>query len=85
MKEVRLTPEQKIDLEALYDTNRDKWVYVRVKAVLLRSEGWTTAMIVQALRLYETTIVRHIDDYVHKKITTCQWWLPILFDWRANK
>jgi transposase len=35
--------------------------------VLLRFEGWTTAMIAQVLRLHETTIVRHIDDYVHKE------------------
>jgi len=41
--------------------NRD-----RIKAVLLRSEGWSTPMIAQALRLHETTIVRHIDDYVSK-------------------
>ena len=67
MKEVKLTPEQKIDLEALHDTSRDKRVCDRIKAVLLRSEGWTTAMIAQALRLHETTIVRHLDDYVHKE------------------
>ena len=66
MKEVKLTPEQKIDLEALHDTSRDKRVCDRIKAVLLRSEGWTT-MIAQALRLHETTIVRHLDDYVHKE------------------
>lgn len=67
MKQIKLTPEQKIDLEALHDTSRDKRVCDRIKAVLLRSEGWTTAMIAQALRLHETTIVRHIDDYVHKE------------------
>lgn len=67
MKEVKLTPEQKVDLEALHDISRDKRVCDRIKAVLLRSEGWTTAMIAQALRLHETTIVRHIDDYVYKE------------------
>lgn len=68
MKEVKLTPEQKIDLEVLHDTSRDKRVCDRIKAVLLRSEYWTTAMIAQALRLHETTIVRHLDDYVNKEI-----------------
>ena len=41
--------------------NRD-----RIKAVLLRSESWSTPMIAQALRLHETTIVRHIDDYLQQ-------------------
>ena len=53
----------KIDLEAHHDASRDGLVRDRIKAVLLRSEGWSTAMIAQALRLHETTIVRHIDDY----------------------
>ena len=34
--------------------------------MLLRSEGWSTKMIAQALRLHETSIVRHINDYVDK-------------------
>ena len=67
MKEVRLTPDQKIDLEALHDANRDGRIRDRIKAVLLRSEGWSTKMIAQALRLHETSIVRHIDDYVKKE------------------
>lgn len=66
MKNIKLTSEQKIDLEALHDTSRDGRIRDRIKAVLLRSEGWSTAMIAQALRLHETTIVRHIDDYVSK-------------------
>jgi len=66
MKYINLTPEQKVDLEALHDASRDKRVCDRIKAVLLRSEGWSTAMIAQALRLHETSIVRHIDDFVSK-------------------
>jgi len=66
MKQVHLTPEQKVDLEALHDSSRDGRVRDRIKAVLLRSEGWTTPMIAQALRLHESTIVRHIDDYLSK-------------------
>ena len=63
MKSIHLTTEQKINLEALHDASRDGRAQDRIKAVLLRSEGWSTAMIAQALRLHETTIVRHIDDY----------------------
>jgi len=66
MKNIKLTAEQKIDLEALHDASRDGRVRDRIKAVLLRSEGWSTAMIAQALRLHETSIVRHIDDFISK-------------------
>jgi transposase len=66
MKEVILTSEQKNELEARHDASRDKRVCDRIKAVLLRSEGWSTPMIAQALRLHETTIIRHIDDYLLK-------------------
>jgi len=66
MKEVLLTAIQKQDLESRHDASRDKRVCDRIKAVLLRSEGWSTPMIAQALRLHETTILRHIDDYVVK-------------------
>ena len=66
MKNIKLTTEQKIDLEALHDASRGGRVRDRIKAVLLRSEGWSTAMIAQALRLHETSIVRHIDDFISK-------------------
>ena len=66
MRNIYLTAEQKIELEALHDVSRDKRSCDRIKAVLLRSEGWSTPMIAQALRLHETSIVRHIDDYVSK-------------------
>jgi len=64
MKNIKLTIEQKIDLEALRATSQD--VRDRIKAVLLRSEAWSTAMIAQALRLHEASIVRHIDDFISK-------------------
>ncbi|PCJ46058.1 MAG: IS630 family transposase, partial [Gammaproteobacteria bacterium] len=46
---------------------RDGRVRDRIKAVLLRSEGWSTPMIAQALRLHETSIVRHINEYLKKE------------------
>ncbi|MFT5296454.1 MAG: putative ArsR family transcriptional regulator [Psychroserpens sp.] len=62
MKKTKLTTEKKTDLEAL----RDGRVRDRIKAVLLCSEGWSTSMIAQVLRLHETSVFRHINDYVSK-------------------
>jgi len=59
MKNIKLTTEQKIDLEALHDASREG-LQDRIKAVLLRSEGWSTSMTAQALRLHETSIARLI-------------------------
>jgi hypothetical protein len=39
IKEVRLSPDPKIDLEELRGADRDKRVCDRIKAVSLRSEG----------------------------------------------
>jgi len=66
MKSIRLTTDKKIELEALHDASRDGRIRDRIKAVLLRSEGWSIDMIAQALRLHETTIVRHINDFIKK-------------------
>jgi transposase len=66
MKNIKLTSEKTIDLEALQDASRNGRVRDRIQSVLLRSEGWSTSMIAQALRLHETSIVRHINDYVSK-------------------
>ncbi|MEL7631856.1 IS630 family transposase, partial [Pectobacterium aroidearum] len=62
-----ITDEQKAELEHLHDTTRDGRVRDRIKAVLLASEGWTSVMIAQALRLHETTVNQHINDYVNTR------------------
>ncbi|ONK05845.1 IS630 family transposase [Pectobacterium actinidiae] len=62
-----INDEQKTELEHLRDTTRDGRVRDRIKAVLLASEGWTSAMIAQALRLHETTVNLHINDYVNTR------------------
>lgn len=64
MQKIKLTKEQKIELEYRHDKTRDGRERDRIKAVLLCSEGWSTPMIAQALRLHETTIIRHINDYL---------------------
>jgi len=57
MPKIKLTKEQKIELEYRHDKTHDGRERDRIKAVLLCSEGWSTPMIAQALRLHETTII----------------------------
>jgi transposase len=58
-----LSTEQKKQLESMHGKSRDKLVCDRIKGVLLASEGWTTAMISQALRIHESTVRNHLADY----------------------
>ena len=50
---VTLSPQKKQELEQMHDSTRDSRVCDRIKAVLLASEGWNSAMISQALRIHE--------------------------------
>jgi transposase len=59
-----LTPQQKQQLEEMHDSTRDGRVRDRIKAVLLASEGWSQTMISQALHIHESTVARHLSDYV---------------------
>lgn len=65
--DVKLTQEEKAALEAEHRHERDRRVADRIKAVLLRSEGWEFHAIAQALRLHEETIRSHIEDYLGRK------------------
>jgi len=60
---VTLSTDQKKQLEAMHGKSRDKLVCDRIKAVLLTSEGWSTTMISQALRIHESTVRNHLADY----------------------
>ena len=62
-----LTPQQKLDLELRHKKARDARECDRIKAVLLRSEGWSIPSIAQALRKSEWTISRHLEDYLKKE------------------
>ena len=64
---ITLTQKQKKELESQHDMTRDGRVYDRIKAVLLASEGWSTAMISQSLRIHETTVFRHLKDYEYSE------------------
>ena len=60
---IKLTAEHKKELEARHRLERDGRVRDRIKAVLLKSEGWTTTMISQALRLHVDTVGQHLQEW----------------------
>ncbi len=68
MKRLLLTPEEKAELEMRHQTCENRKEGDRIKAILLRSEGWTVPMISQALRLHQSTIIRHIQEYQTGKL-----------------
>ena len=67
MRKINLTNEQKKQLEGLHRSERDKRICDRIKAVLLASEDWSASMIAQALRIHETSVNRHIQDYQNEE------------------
>jgi transposase len=71
MSKTYLTAEEKINMERRHKQVRDIREGDRIKAVLLSSEGWRTAMIAQALRQHESTILRHLEDYYREQKLNC--------------
>jgi transposase len=69
MNSINLTAKEKSALELRHKQCRDVKECYRINAVLLRSEGWTIPMIAQALRIHESTVTRHINDYIAGKLT----------------
>jgi transposase len=70
MIEIHLTPELKIALELRHTKVHDGNERDRIKAVLLRSEGWSNKMISQALRKEQGTIARHLHDFINEQKLT---------------
>ena len=68
MKKISLTEDEKSEHESRHRESSDGKERDRIKAVLLRSEGWTVPLISQALRLNQSTIIRHLDDYREGKL-----------------
>lgn len=66
MVKITLTAQQKTALELRHKKARDSRESDRIKAVLLASEGWSIAAIAQALRKSESSISRHLHDYLEK-------------------
>lgn len=63
MKILYLNPEEKAHLELCHQACENRKEGDRIKAILLRSEGWTVPQISQALRLHQSTITKHIEEY----------------------
>jgi transposase len=68
MKRLYITPEEKDYLEREHAVKENGKERDRIKAILLRSEGWTVPQISQALRLHQSTIIRHIEEYKSGKL-----------------
>jgi transposase len=66
MKRLHLTVEEKAHLELRHQACENRKEGDRIKAILLRSEGWTVPQISQALRLHQSTITKHIEEYKAK-------------------
>ena len=58
-----LTELQKSDLETRHRTERNGKIRDRIKAVLLHSEGWSQKDIAQALRIHDSTVWDHLNEY----------------------
>ena len=69
--QISLTYQEKLALESRHKKCSDKRECDRIKAILLADEGWSTIVISQALRKHQTSIIRHLNDYVsHQKTTS---------------
>ena len=62
-KRLYLAPEEKALLEDAHQRCENRKEGDRIKAILLRSEGWTVPQISQALRLHQSRIINHIEAY----------------------
>lgn len=61
-----LEPDQRQELLKRHRTERDGRVKDRIKAVLLRDDGYSVEQIARVLFLSDEAIRQHIDDYVRK-------------------
>lgn len=65
MRNISLTSQEKSAFESQHKKCRDGRQRDRFKVILLRSEGWSTPMIAQALRIHETSVSRHLDHFIN--------------------
>jgi transposase len=69
MKFKALSQEQINDLELRHRYEGNKRVADRIKAILLKNEGWKNKAIAQALRIHEETVRSYIMDWInHEKL-----------------
>lgn len=65
--EIQLSEQDKRELERRHRVERDGRVRDRIKAVLLKSEGWTNEAIAQALRIHADTVGEHLHEWVKQQ------------------
>ena len=58
-----INKKQKSELEKCHRHERDSRIRDRIKAVLLKSEGWENEAIAQALGINDETVGQHLIDY----------------------
>lgn len=63
IKWLPLGEEKKKELESLHRKERDGRIRDRIKAVLLKDEGWACKEIAQALRIHEESVRQHLFDW----------------------
>jgi transposase len=61
--DIQLNDQQKRELEKRHRVERDGRVRDRIKAVLLKSEGWSNEAIAQALRIHPDTVADHLHAW----------------------
>ena len=64
---IKITPEERDDLEARHKEERDSSVCDRIKSVLLNSEDWTVRRIGQALRIHRDAVTRYLIEYIKSR------------------
>lgn len=64
---IELTAEQKIALGVQHRQTRDRRICDRIRCVLLSSEGWSAAMIAKSQLIDETTVRRHLNDWLSEQ------------------
>ena len=62
---IHLTSEQRIGLKMLHKNSRDTRVRDRIRCVLLAADGWSAAMIAMSQLIDETTVRRHLNDWLN--------------------
>ncbi|WP_071985817.1 helix-turn-helix domain-containing protein [Serratia symbiotica] len=64
---IYLTEEQKRNLRNLHMASRDHHVRDRIRCVLLYADGWTSEMIARSQLIHETTVCRHLNDWLNSE------------------
>lgn len=64
---IHLTSEQRTALKMLHKRNRDSRVRDRIRCILLADDGWSAATIATSQLIDETTVRRHINDWLNEQ------------------